>query len=358
MAVAATHGGGVVPGRARPLSAAVVTRYGADTRRAVVTRVRSHDALIEDDFDPSVAVQSTHHFVARKRVARGAREAAFCRRGRAGMRRMRSRSEPAVGKQACIARREAYFAVAVTRPAREDAPGLIVTRGACGGAWRSRRHSGRARSRTLVAPPAHVRIVRIEHGAPALIAQHFTVPAGGAGVGDVGGVNDAAERGRASCDPRREERSFLRTDKVPMGLGVEHAQDGRSCVARADGGHRTRPHTRHHIEVRGDAPSRCRSLARVTWSASSVENRRDIPVEDWRRSLHAPFLGAGRETERGCGDGGDPSPRTRRGALSSHCGRMIVVGGSPVMAKYASKISWSVYLGLCAPREWSRATTR
>jgi hypothetical protein len=68
--VAATHCDGIVPGRARARSAAIVTRNGTNACPSIVARMGPDRAIVENDFDAAVAVQPTHDvIVARYRMA-------------------------------------------------------------------------------------------------------------------------------------------------------------------------------------------------------------------------------------------------------------------------------------------------
>ena len=104
--IAATHRAGLAPGGTPAGSAAIVTCNGANAGRSIVTRMGSDPAIIENDFDAAVAVQSTDDLAAGCWMA--------CRAGKGAprscsgidVRRVRSCSRAIAGKKAGIARRK------------------------------------------------------------------------------------------------------------------------------------------------------------------------------------------------------------------------------------------------------------
>ena len=169
-----------------------------------------------------------------------------------------------------------------------------------------------------MATPACVDVVRVEHRRPSLVPQQLAVPSRRARVDDVRRMNGAPEGRAAGENPRREHAARACIEQVPMRIRVEHAQDGGSCVAGANGGGLVGADTSNHFEEARDSPPRGRRVSFVTRRAGAREDRRHVCVVDRGRRVAAPFLGTRREQQRGRDRVGDRRPRRCRSASLAH----------------------------------------
>jgi hypothetical protein len=253
--------------------------------------------------------------------------------------RLRTRHEPRAPRPSSRLRKEAEIPrgvisrpVAVARAAGKHSAWLVVTARASGSAWRGECDARRTREGAVVAPTTRVRVVRVEHGGPAVTAQKRPVKRRAPRVDDPRPMHRALKRGAATLHPRRERGRVGSVQKA--GVGRSPGAPREWAPRRSPGARRARRTARRtrSLPERSSSSTRSGRAPAVAARAVGIEDRGDVDVK-YGRQRRKCAVGRACTAQHARSDD-RPGHRTVRVTHSGRIGRLT--GALPVRAKTES----------------------
>ena len=229
--------------------------------------------------------------------------------------------------------------VSVARRARKRSAGFGVAARAVGGARRGQRDPRRTRRCPVVATPACVGVLAVQHGGPARRAQERAVPTRRARVDDVRRVNGGRKRGAAAHDPSGDRRKIAGAQKPLMRRFTHRGDHGGARITRKRRGIARGRHTANGPQKRRGAPARGGRGVAMARDAVGLKNRGDVGVVDGGLASPPAILRAIERQDRQRDEASARGRSLQRAgdvAPTGHCGRIATDTGVPPIATIES----------------------